>query len=1084
MKQIVFAPIFKRLLTNDIMFNSSNLRFTFVLSMLVLLSGFNVDGQTVQPELWQNQHVFGINKLPARATSYSYKETGSALEGNREASRLMMLNGAWKFKFAKQVKDKPNDFYKLDFDYSSWGSIEVPSCWEMKGYGTPIYTNSTYPFSANPPYIDRANPVGSYIKEFEIPSNWNDDEIVLHFGGVSSAFNCWLNGAFIGYSQDSRLPAEFNITKLLKPGKNTLAVQVYRWSDGSYLEDQDHWRMSGIHREVMLLAQPKVAINDFFVRTKLDSTYTNAVLQVRPEIAIDEALDAKAYTITAQLYDHENKPVIKNDLSINVDDIVNEFYPQRDNVYFALLETELKGIKTWNSEHPYLYTLVFNLKDKAGNTVEARSTKVGFRDIRFSSSHELLVNGVPIKIIGVNRHDHSPTGGKTVTRAEMEQDIFLLKQNNFNSIRTSHYPNDPFIYELCDKYGIYVMDEANIESHGVRGELGNTPSWNASMMDRVIRMVERDKNHPSIISWSFGNESGCGPTFAGMSGYVKDFDPSRFIHYEGAQGDPNHPEYAKIESEKYEAYMEKFYSNPTDPRYVDVLSRMYPYLEQLEGMAISPYINRPILMCEYAHSMGNSLGNLKEYWDMIYSYDNLIGGYIWDMIDQGIERTAKNGKKYFAYGGDFGDTPNDGNVSINGVFNSDKSLRPQSYECKYVFQPVVISAVDIKKGTIALENRFNFTDLSSYQFTWELVRNGKKMQQGEFDGPNIKPGKTGEVDLNFKKIKFQKEDDYWVQIKMFSKQKKDWADTGYLIAEEQLMIQEAQPQLKQIKTKSPELIEDDKLIQIKGAGFSVVFNKELGALSTVAIKGKIAVEKPLLPNLWRVPTDNDGWGWNTPRELEVWKNAKTNMKLESLNAEKQANTIVVKIKREVPDAAIIEETYTVFGNGAIDVDFNIQVNETAPELIRVGMQTAINKNFVDVQYYGKGPHENYIDRNRSAFKGIYSMKTDALTESYVKPQECGNRTGVEWLVLKGDKGSKLKVEAKDKIAFSVWPFSEENLATSDFTWQLEEAKYYTLNIDLIQAGIGGIDSWSIKARPINTYRLLKKEYAFGFRLSF
>ncbi|KAA3653845.1 MAG: DUF4981 domain-containing protein [Calditrichaeota bacterium] len=726
--------------------------------------------------------------------------------------------------------------------------------------------------------------------------------------------------------------------------------------------------------------------------------------------------------------------------------------------------------------------MALNLVDKNGNTVEARSSKIGFRDVRFSEKNALLINGVPVKLIGVNRHDHSPTGGKTVTRAEMEKDIFLLKQNNFNSIRTSHYPNDPHIYDLCDKYGLYVIDEANIESHGVRGELANDPTWTASTMDRVIRLVERDKNHASIISWSFGNESGCGPTFAGMSGYVKDFDPTRFIHYEGAQGDPNHPEYAPIGSKKHKEFNAKYHSNPTDPPYVDVLSRMYPHLEQLEGIATSPFINRPILMCEYAHSMGNSLGNLKEYWDLIYAHDNLIGGYIWDMIDQGIERTAKNGKKYFAYGGDFGDTPNDQNFCINGVFNSDRGLRPQTYECKYVFQPVVIKAVDLKKGIIEIENRYNFTNLSNYMFTWEVVENGKTMQQGEFKGPDIEPGKKGNAKSGYKQIKPKAGNDYWVQVKMFSTKNEDWAEAGYQIAEEQLIIQDSKPVLDAVKTTAPEIAENEAAITLKGNKFSATFDKQTGALSSLNYNGLKVIEKPLVPNLWRPPTDNDSRGWKTPEKLEVWAKSKETITLESISAQKQGDVVVITIKRIIPNAGNIEENYTVYGNGIIDVDFNLQVEESAPELIRVGMQAGINKAFVNARFYGNGPHENYIDRNQSAFKGLYAMKTNALTESYVKPQECGNRTGVEWLELKTENGKALKVEAKDKIAFAVWPFTEENLSTSNFTWELEEAEYYTLNIDLIQAGVGGIDTWSIKARPIQNYRLLEKNYSYGFRL--
>lgn len=1056
----------------------SKIYIPFLVIILLYIGNFKLSAQSTD---WQNQGIFAINKLPARATSYSFKDEVSARQGDRQKSRMLSLNGEWYFNFSERQEDKPEDFYKSN-DYKSWEKIQVPSCWEMKGYGTPIYTNSTYPFSPNPPYIDRENPVGSYVKQFELPEGWGNQEVILHFGGVSSAFYLWVNGEYVGYSQDSRLPAEFNISSHVKESQNTIAVRVYRWSDGSYLEDQDHWRMSGLHREVLLLAQPKIAINDFFAKTKLDDSYENAIISIRPEISIAKSLDPGDYQIKAQLYDSDGQPVLESDLSISASKIVNEYYPQRDNVYFGLLEANVGNVTTWNTENPYLYTLVLSLVDKAGEVIEARSAKVGFKDVRFSDKQELLINGVPVKIIGVNRHDHSHRGGKTMTRAEMEKDIFLLKQHNFNSIRTSHYPNDPYIYDLCDKYGIYVMDEANIESHGVRGQLANDPTWAASMMDRVIRMVERDKNHPSIISWSFGNESGTGPNFAAMSGYVKDFDPTRFIHYEGAQGDPNHPAYLKVGTEEYKKASDETYINPTDPPFVDVISRMYPDFQQLKSMVTSPYVKRPIMMCEYAHSMGNSLGNLKEYWDIIYEYDNLIGGYIWDMIDQGIERTAKNGKKYFAYGGDFGDSPNDANFCMNGVFNSDKSLRPQSYEAKYVFQPVVITYAET--GLIELENRFNFSNLSNYLFIWDLVENGKVIQSGTFDGPSIDPYNTGLVEIEHKKIKEKSGKDYWLQVKMVSKEKEDWADIGYTIAEEQIELMDGQKDFINIKADAPTLIENDESITITAASCSIVFSKEIGALTSVNKNGTKVIEKALLPNFFRSATDNDLRGWKTAKTLEVWDRASDTMILNSIESKESEKSVTISVSRTIPEVAQISERYVVYGDGTIDVDFELTIDNDAPEPIRVGMQTGVSKSLTSTEYYGNGPHENYIDRNQSSFKGLYSAKTSELSESYAKPQEYGNRTGVEWVSLKGNKGERLSVTAADKLSFSILPFTDDIVSSADFTWQLEEDDFFTLNIDLIQAGVGGNNSWSLKARPIEKYRLLEKSYDYSFRLSF
>ncbi|MEM6644118.1 MAG: glycoside hydrolase family 2 TIM barrel-domain containing protein [Bacteroidota bacterium] len=1040
-----------------------------------------VSSVSAQTENWQNQHVFQIKKLPARATSYSFSDEAKALTGDRKDARMQSLNGEWYFSFAESEHDKPTNFYQTEA-YKSWDQIQVPSCWEMKGYGIPIYTNQTYPFTPDPPYIDRDNPVGSYVKEFSIPKEWKGHEIILHFGGVSSAFYLWINGEYVGYSQDSRLPAEFHITSKIREGMNKVAVQVYRWSDGSYMEDQDHWRMSGLHREVMLLAQPKIAINDFFIKTKLNEDYTNALLQIRPEISISEGLDPKDYTIEAQLYDQANNKVLSQPLSITTEAVVNESYPQRDNVPFGLLETKVENITTWNAENPYLYTLTLSLKDDDGQLVESRSTKVGFREVKFSGAQQLLINGRPVKIIGVNRHDHSHTGGKTVTREEMEQDVLLLKQHNFNAVRTSHYPNDPYFYDLCDKYGIYVMDEANIETHGVRGLLANDPTWAGAMLDRMVRMVERDKNHASIISWSFGNESGTGPNFAAMAGYVKDFDASRFIHYEGAQGDPNHPEYLKVGSPEYRKAWNTTHSNPTDPPFVDVISRMYPDLVQLEGMATSPYISRPIIMCEYAHAMGNSLGNLQEYWDLVYSFDNLIGGYIWDMIDQGIERTAANGKKYFAYGGDFGDVPNDENFCMNGIFNSDKSLKPQSFESKYVFQPVVFTLA--APGEIMLENRYNFTNLSDYAFTWDLVENGKVIQSGNFAGPNIAPGETGKIPIKYKDPKKKEGADYWLQIRMHAGENEKWAVEGHVIAEEQLVLVDGVTILKEVPGKAPESDESDAVFRISGKDWMIMFDKQLGALTSLKKDGNQIIQQPLLPNFWRPATDNDERGWKTAKVLHEWANATKTIEVANMTISKNATSAVVSILRNIPEVAQISEQYKIYGDGTIDVSFDLTIEEGAKEPLKVGMTTGISKNLVDLQYYGNGPHENYIDRNRSAFKGLYSSKSEEFSDPYAKPQEYGNRTSVEWIKFEGKDDESLDIIAADKIEFSVIPFTDENVAAADFTWQLEEAKYYTLDIDFMQAGVGGNNSWSLKARPLEKYRLLKKTYSYQFRISF
>ena len=731
-----------------------------------------------QTNIWEDPAYIAKNKLPGRATSYSYKSADDALKSDRETSRMISLNGTWKFNFVEKSEDRPQDFYKQDV--SGWDDIEVPSNWEMEGYGTPIYVNAGYPFRPQlpaeaqedptawykknydvpeglsteelyrrfytevasklvpePPFITRDNPVGSFVRSFTIPEDWNDKKIVLHFGGVSSAMFVYVNEQKVGYSQDSRLPAEFDITEFVKPGENKVAVQVFRWCDGSYLEDQDHWRMSGIHREVMVMAQPKVAIEDFFVRTRLDANYQDALLQIRPTLTRGAGVDSKGWTLEAELYCPQNNKVLTEPITKDVNAIIYEAYPQRDNVYFGLLEEKITSPELWSAEKPTLYTVVLSLKDADGNVVEARSAKIGFREIE-TKNGQLYVNGKSIKLYGVNRHDHDHKRGKSVTCEDMENDVLLMKRFNFNAVRTSHYPNDPYFYDMCDKYGIYVLDEANIETHGLMGYLTNQSEWHMAFQDRVVRMVERDKNHPSIIGWSLGNESGSGPNHAGAAGWVKEFDPTRFIHYEGAQGQPEHPDYTAYGSEEFRKKGRT--ANPTDPLWVDVISRMYANLEDLEALAKSPYISRPIMECEYAHAMGNSLGNFQEYWDLMHSYPNLIGGFIWDWIDQGVLTTDENGKEFFAYGGDFGDQPNDNNFCMNGVIASDRTPKPQTWEAKYVMQPVQITAVDLKNGLVRMLSRFNFENLNAYKVSWTLNEDATEIQSGVLEGLSLNPG--------------------------------------------------------------------------------------------------------------------------------------------------------------------------------------------------------------------------------------------------------------------------------------------------------------------------------------------------------
>lgn len=574
--------------------------------------------------------MFEKNKLEARSATYSFKTAADALAGKRDSARVKFLNGVWKFKFVETTDQRPKDFMASEFAGEGWSDIPVPSNWELHGFGQPIYTNITYPFTPgifdpdlkydwkgpqppHPPKIHRDNPVGSYFRDFEVPREWSEDSIILHFGGVSSAFYVWVNGKEVGYSQGSCLAAEFDVTNYVQPGKNRIAVQVFRWSDGSYLEDQDMWRLSGIQREVMLMAQPKIALNDFHIKTTFDDNLENATLEVRLKLWMKQAVDdLDKWQLTAQLYDAQDRAVLADPISTTLKDIYLERWPARDVNEFALMKAEVKSPAKWNAETPNLYRIVFSVVNPQGEVTEARGQNIGFRKVDFSKDNALLINGQAVKLMGVNRHDSHPTRGKALTREDMRCDVELLKRFNFNAVRTSHYPNDPYFIELCDEYGLYVMDEANIETHHLGGFIPQQPNWMLPITSRIFRMVLRDKNNPCVISWSMGNESVMGPAFAAAAAWIRDYDPTRFIHYEGAQGNPADPDHKPNMGYRSQQIPEM--ANPDDHPCVDVISRMYPSVAQVANMGDNPKLKRPIVLCEYVHAMGNSIGTLGEFW--------------------------------------------------------------------------------------------------------------------------------------------------------------------------------------------------------------------------------------------------------------------------------------------------------------------------------------------------------------------------------------------------------------------------------------------------------------------------------------
>ncbi len=1061
----------------------------------VAIISFSMLNAQQQKKDWENEKVFEINKLPARATSYSYTSVEDALSGDRERSRLVSLNGKWMFNFVEDDELRPVDFCAMDFKGGEeWKDIPVPSNWELEGYGQPIYTNSDYPFSPDvletwpkinrprPPYIYRDNPVGSYYRDFNLPDGWEDQRVILHFGGVSSAFYCWVNGKQVGYSQGSRLPAEFDVSTLVKHGKNRVAVQVFRWSDGSYLEDQDMWRLSGIHREVMLMAEPKVALKDFFVKTTLDAEYKDARLEIRPRVCAYNVLNPEEWKLKAMLYDADGQPVLDLAMEVDLDKIWNEKHPQRDVVKFALMEAQVRRPLLWSAEKPHLYILVFTLEDPGGKLVEARSVKIGFRKIKTSERGELLVNGKSVKLKGVDRHDHDHEHGKALTREDMEQDIKLLKQFNFNAIRTSHYPNDPYMLDLCDEYGIYVMDEANMECHGAVGLIPQSPTWPFAILSRHVRMVERDKNHPSVIFWSMGNECGTGPAFAASAGWIRDYDPTRLIHYEGAQGDPTSPAYKEGQGAL------KLALNPDDRPYVDVISRMYSPLEDLEAMSSALHVKRPIVLCEYVHAMGNSIGNYGEYWDLIWERPNLIGGFIWDMIDQGLEAKNGSGEKYLAYGGDFGDIPNDGNFCINGVFTSDRKPHPHAWEVKYINQPVVFEAVDAEEGRVRVISRYNFTNLEDFEIRWSISGNGEQISSGKINTPNLEPGGSTVLDVPLSWKRNEPGVEYFLRMSLHEKEDRFWCEKGYEIAYQQIALEskEAPAGMEEVPEQDLTVHDNGGEIVISSLEFSATFSREDGSMTDYMRKGKKILEAPLQANFWRPQNDNDERGTRTHLTKKIWKDLSGNLKTGRVEVEdKNSKTVLVHVERSFGDKVKLTVDYKVVASGKVIVKYHLDADKDLPSMLRVGMTAGITGDYVNLAYYGKGPWDNYIDRNRGAEVALYRVKSDDIWYDYVKPQFSGNRTEVRWMEMKPDgrKSAGIRFDSPEHFEFSLWPYDAEQLDKALHPYELVPSGFYTLNLDLIQMGVGGTDSWSMNARPIEKYRVPAGIYDFEFSIS-
>ena len=1036
-----------------------------------------------QPD-WENQLVNSRHRLDARATSYSYRSAEDALRGDRSRAELLSLNGEWQFCFAEDVADLPEGFEQETYDTSAWDRIPVPSCWEMHGYGYPIYTNITYPFPDTPPVIRRDNPAGCYVRTFELPDRWSGQRILLHFGGVYSACRVWVNGAFAGYSEDSALPAEFDVTALLHPGQNRLAVEVRKWCDGSYLEDADHWRLAGIYREVYLQAEPPVAIADYGIRTVLDADYRDALLQVRVAMRLPDAEAERCgdYRLLAELFDAEGNSVPTEErLEVTLGELLGEKYPQRDNLYFPHIEARIAAPRKWSAETPVLYTLVLSLFDESGRLVEARSSRIGFRDVRIEGAR-MLVNGVPVKLIGVNRHDHNDATGKTVTRADMRADVVLMKQLGFNAVRTSHYPNDPYFYDLCDSCGLYVIDEANIEAHHGGGALSNSPAWVTPFLERVTRMVVRDRNHPSIVMWSMGNESGWGANHAAAIGWTREYDPTRIIHYEGGQGNPDRKGYvpnrsvrrwkSAADDPQRTAYTDL--ANPDDRTPVDIVSRMYPTVDDLARMAADPNITRPILMCEYAHSMGNSVGGLGDYWRTIRSHDNLLGGFIWDWIDQGLRKYAPDGSWHWAYGGDFGSREHhDANFNINGIIDPARQPKPAAIEAKQVFQPLeILRAAD---DTFTIRNRNCFLTTDEYRFEWRITSSlGEVVATGTFEVPETAPGTSTECRIPLPKFARKPGAGYWLDVIYRLREARPYAPQGFESGRWQFALPSAAPRNAAPLLHQARVTRTERGIELRAGRTVATIDPSTGLLTGYAVGGKALMRAPLTPEFWRASTDNDRRGWRIEERSGCWKTMPEALTLDRLEV---TDTGIEALLTH--EGVRLTLHYAMSASGVLAVDYDLQIGDTMPEPLRIGLQSRWSDALANAVYCGRGPEENYADRKEGSYMGVYNLPSDGFGAQYVYPQEYGNRCDVRYLWL-GNRSEGIAFVGRQPMGVSVWPCTREALEAATHTPEIEWSDgALTVNLDAAQAGVGGTDSWSHKARPSDPYRLLQKHYAYG-----
>ncbi len=998
---------------------------------------------------WQDPEVNAVNRAPMHTNYFAYESADAAARGVKEqSSNFMTLNGTWKFFWVQDAESRPTDFWKVGYNDKGWSNMSVPGVWELNGYGDPIYVNTGYAwrnqFKSNPPQVPtQNNHVGSYRREITIPANWGSKEIIAHFGSVTSNIYLWVNGRYVGYSEDSKLEAEFNLTPYLKAGqKNLIAFQVFRWCDGTYLEDQDFFRYSGVGRDCYLYARDKKRIEDIRVTPGLDANYQNGSLRV--------ALSLKGSgNVNLELLDAAGKPVATETAKGSGTVVMNVENPQK-----------------WTAETPYLYTLRATLQ----GSNEVIPVKVGFRKIELKNA-QILVNGQPVLFKGANRHEIDPDNGYYLSPERMIQDIQVMKKFNINAVRTCHYPDDNLWYDLCDKYGIYVVAEANVESHGMGyGDqtLAKRADYKKAHMERNQRNVQRSFNHPSIIFWSLGNEAGYGPNFEAAYDWIKAEDTSRAVQYEQARKDGK----------------------------TDIFCPMYYGYKACQDYCEDASMTKPLIQCEYAHAMGNSQGGFKEYWDLVRKYPKYQGGFIWDFVDQSVRWTGKNGKTIYAYGGDFNRFDgSDGNFCDNGLISPDRVPNPHMYEVGHIYQDIWTTPADLQNGEINVYNENFFRDLSAYYLEWEVLKGGKVIRTGCVDNLNVAPQQTAKLKLDLGKTCQCAE--WLLNVSYKLKNREGLLPAGYAVAKNQLTLvphKAAAMDLKNVEqsniaTAAPVVQENDwTYLIVTGDAFRLEFNKHNGFLSKYDVNGQnfIKEDEALKPNFWRAPTDND-FGAGLQRKYVAWKNPE--MKLTSFNQRTENNQVVVEAAYDMPAvSAKLNLTYVINNEGAIKVTQKLTADKDAKvaNMFRFGMQMPMPRSFETVEYYGRGPVENYSDRNHCADLGIYRQSVAEQFYSYIRPQENGTKTDIRWWKMLSPSGSGIEVVAEAPFSASALHYTIESLdeGWNKQNWhspEVEEADLTNLCIDKVQTGLGCEDSWGRIARP--EYQVPYGDYEFTFILS-